>query len=399
MRIALYAALGTMAVGCADVKPVADGGPPGSEVDAGEVDEIDAAPDDDQDGDLIADADDNCPLIRNVGQANTDREPLSEAAGVTFGFRPAPPPSVPPLLVGDDTTTAPMDIGFPFTLFGQEFTQVEINVNGVLFLGNGPILSSTYVPSDLPARTWPNGIIAGYWADLNVPAVDPPTATIAVQLQGVEPERELVVQWTAVPHLGNDSALVTMQIVLREDGSRVEVHCESCSSGGILHTQGIESPDGRFGRAVSGRTRADFSLIADGVQFSTEVGDPDPFGDACDLCPGLFAAEAVDTDADGVGDACDLCPGIEDPDQVDTDADLLGDACDTCPMIFEQGNIDSDTDGVGEVCDNCREVANADQADGDTDGRGDACDNCPTVANPDQADGDSDGIGDVCDPG
>ncbi len=57
---------------------------------------------------------------------------------------------------------------------------------------------------------------------------------------------------------------------------------------------------------------------------------------------------------------------------------------------------DEDNDSVVDVCDNCVSIVNIDQADLDGDGRGDVCDNCVALANPNQADCDNDGIGDAC---
>ncbi len=127
-------------------------------------------------------------------------------------------------------------------------------------------------------------------------------------------------------------------------------------------------------------------------------GDSDGVGDVCDACP-----LDPDNDADGDG-ACgdvDNCPGIFNEDQLDTDGDLAGDACDD----------DDDGDGVLDADDSCPLVANAGQEDLDGDGLGDACDpdadgdgiltsdgdNCPLVPNPSQDDMDGDGVGLACD--
>ncbi len=59
--------------------------------------------------------------------------------------------------------------------------------------------------------------------------------------------------------------------------------------------------------------------------------------------------------------------------------------------------FDADGDGVGDGIDNCPDAANPEQLDADGDGVGDVCDNAPDDANRNQEDADGDGVGDVAD--
>jgi cysteine-rich repeat protein len=105
-----------------------------------------------------------------------------------------------------------------------------------------------------------------------------------------------------------------------------------------------------------------------------------------------------DTDDDGVVDGVDNCPFVVNPDQANSDlvlaqdpasgvnGDELGDACD----------IDDDNDGLtdSEEINLGTLIANPDS---DSDGRLDSADNCPVNANADQSNRDGDSLGDVCD--
>jgi len=119
--------------------------------------------------------------------------------------------------------------------------------------------------------------------------------------------------------------------------------------------------------------------------------DGDGQGDPCD----------GDEDGDGVEDRLDNCATRPNPDQWDVDRDGAGDPCDE----------DDDADGVPDLTDNCPWTFNREQGDRDLDGAGDPCDQdwdgdghpndvdrCPVLPDPAQLDADLDGRGDRCDP-
>jgi hypothetical protein len=354
-----------------------------------------SGPDSDEDG--VVDQVDNCADTANPDQANTDGQPRVVATPIAFALRPAPDTVV---VTADDQQSEPIEIGFPFVFFGVAYQQVQVSSNGVVLLPPFPDFAGDNENDQIPSLSGPNGLIAGFWADLNPAAGGSVTAGVV----GEPPERELVVAYTEVPHFfeGQPSELVspfpvTMQIVMREDSS-IEVHCAVCPAAGYLHSQGVEDPRGLFGGGLSGRSLTNYELTEDGVRFQTELAAPDRFGDECDVCPSLWSDDANDRDRDGIGDACDNCPALENASQADLDADRLGDACDFCPASYDEFNFDDDTDRVGDACDLCPAVADPGQEDADQDFIGDACDNCVDVPNKDQADGDGDGTGDACDP-
>jgi outer membrane protein OmpA-like peptidoglycan-associated protein len=200
----------------------------------------------------------------------------------------------------------------------------------------------------------------------------------------------------------------------------------------VSNTAQLNTDDDAFGDACDGDDDNDgiddagdnCPLAANSTQINT---DGDAFGDACDgdddndgidditdNCSLLDNAAQLDADSDGIGDACDSdddndgvvdtsdnCPLIDNALQLNTDGDAFGDVCDD----------DDDNDGVLDTGDNCPLVDNATQLDADRDGVGDACDgdidgdtvidvadNCPAAANTNQLDTDGDGLGDACDP-
>jgi hypothetical protein len=83
--------------------------------------------------------------------------------------------------------------------------------------------------------------------------------------------------------------------------------------------------------------------------------DKDGMGDACDKCPINNNPGTADSDKDGIPDACDNCPNAWNPWQTDTNKDGTGDACDCNDKIkgpYEQGadcGVATDSDTVGHV--------------------------------------------------
>jgi hypothetical protein len=123
-------------------------------------------------------------------------------------------------------------------------------------------------------------------------------------------------------------------------------------------------------------------LIANASQTDA---DTDGLGNACDNCPNKPNADQADRDGDRVGDACDRCPDDLDNDsdgdgyciaqdncpheynnQADVDSDGVGDACDNCWTISNLDQRDSDNDGVGDVCQRCDVVQTQKLVGGDS---------------------------------
>ncbi|KYK27271.1 hypothetical protein AYK26_04000 [Euryarchaeota archaeon SM23-78] len=177
------------------------------------------------------------------------------------------------------------------------------------------------------------------------------------------------------------------------------------------------------------QTPTDYSYLGDGFgdvcDNCPSAYNPDQYdfngngiGNACDTCWTVFWATTT-TDSDGdcdllkldssywdgtnwlqdpsCGDDCDNCPNDSNPYQKDSDSDFYGDVCDNCKYISNQNQADYDNDGVGDVCDNCWLKYNPSQLNSDGDKYGNACDTCPYLTHPYQVDYDNDTLGDLCD--
>ncbi len=126
----------------------------------------------------------------------------------------------------------------------------------------------------------------------------------------------------------------------------------------------------------------------------------------------------TDADSDAIANFNDNCPINANPSQLDTDSDGLGNACDLDddndgmpdsfeilyglnPLLKTDANLDPDGDGIFNLqeflLDTDPLVLNID-LDLDGDAIVDTADNCPDIANADQLDHDMDNLGNACDP-
>jgi hypothetical protein len=77
----------------------------------------------------------------------------------------------------------------------------------------------------------------------------------------------------------------------------------------------------------------------------------DTHNPVAEILEGSFTMEIPDSDLDGGPDYEDNCPFLPNPTQEDADADGVGDACDLCPVAVDPEQEDLDADGQGNACD------------------------------------------------
>ncbi|MCK6550998.1 hypothetical protein L6R52_34490, partial [Myxococcota bacterium] len=146
------------------------------------------------------------------------------------------------LVTGGNEVIASVPIGFDFTFYGQTLSMISVSSNGFLSV-DGRQENDAFA---LPYIARPNGMIAGWWANLTTAV----SGQIRYQTVGNAPSRQLVVQYTDVPHSLLASAPSTFQIVLFEGSNAVEIRCASCRTNGEVHTVGVEAPTGYDGLTI-----------------------------------------------------------------------------------------------------------------------------------------------------
>ena len=146
-----------------------------------------------------------------------------------------------PLTLGDDQVSTALPLGFTFNYYGTDYTEIFVSSNGFLTVNAGSS-SGCCSGQQLPNPATPNGVIAGWWEDLNPSA----GGTIHYQMLGTYPNQYLVVQFTNVPHYPSGLP-VTMQFKLFAGSNNIEVHYMDAPSDGGNHSAGIEDQAGAVG--------------------------------------------------------------------------------------------------------------------------------------------------------
>lgn len=144
----------------------------------------------------------------------------------------------PTNLVQDDTYSALIPIGFPFSFFGVNYTNLVVGSNGTVcfdptragqaahygIMNSGGVLGETGIPEDLPSTLYDAAQIMGAYHDLDITLNSSPNRRIQYQTIGVIPNRKWVVTYFEVPLFGClDQYLNTQQIVLNEATGIIEV--------------------------------------------------------------------------------------------------------------------------------------------------------------------------------
>lgn len=159
-------------------------------------------------------------------------------------------------LTGDDSN-ADVALPFPFVLYGETYSLVWVNTNGLLIFA--PQGFPWYDPFPIPSVHYsPSAAIYAFWSDWEVDA----SASVRTATTGMAPSRRFVVEWRDVVHRQDSSVRATFQVVLHETTNQIAVawsdigsHPLERGSDGVV---GIENVDGtialtyqEFDQAVS----------------------------------------------------------------------------------------------------------------------------------------------------
>jgi hypothetical protein len=117
-------------------------------------------------------------------------------------------------------TAAPYSIGFPFEFDGTVYNEFSVNSNGLIKLGGTPVVSGTRFNEDFPSFGPPAAdmpFLAPFWDDLYLHG-----DKIRYRLNGVAPNRVLVIEYHAEKYSFNNLEDFRMQVRLYETSNIIE---------------------------------------------------------------------------------------------------------------------------------------------------------------------------------
>lgn len=170
--------------------------------------------------------------------------------------------------VGDDVSSAPVTLPFPFTFFGNTYTQIGVTTNANIQFGPGPY-STVYTPTGtgIPTTSIDN-LVALNFADWIADAGD-----ITWHTQGTAPNRVFVICFNTLhPYPYGTLGNLTGQILLYEGSNIIDLvltdsWMDPAASTYNIQTQGIQDAQG-IGVPVPGRNATSWTTTNSTVRFT-----------------------------------------------------------------------------------------------------------------------------------
>jgi hypothetical protein len=160
----------------------------------------------------------------------------------------------------DDCVQGPFNIGFTFTYFGNNYTQVYASSNG--WVGFSANQTNGYTAQFLPNSGAPKNAILADWEDLF-----PNTGNMNYYTTGTSPNRVFVFNFNNTPHYSCRTTYFTFQIVLYESSNNIDINVLSkpnCSNN--ASTMGLTNSDGTKVVPVGGKNATVWS-ISSGTKY------------------------------------------------------------------------------------------------------------------------------------
>lgn len=143
----------------------------------------------------------------------------------------------PTNLTDDSNTEVP--IGFTFSFYGTDFTNVSVQSNGALHFSTDEYL--TLANECVPNFAFPNEYnLYTFWDDLNPNAA----GDVYYQTFGDPGNRRMVVQWEVAHYSGDVNDLIRVQAVLHEGSGQIDVCYPDTLSAGNPGDNGAEATSG-----------------------------------------------------------------------------------------------------------------------------------------------------------
>ncbi len=177
------------------------------------------------------------------------------------------------LALSDDSASGAVPLPFPFTFYGQTYSNVYVGSNGLLGFREAGV--SLQFPTPLPNPYAPNAALYPLWSDLDPGA----GGSVRIGTVGAAPNRVWVASWVGVPHWADADGSFTFQVLLYETRNDIVFQYLDANPGnptngaGRTATIGIENPNGAIAREFSSGGRV---LLTNGqaIAFTMSAAAP-----------------------------------------------------------------------------------------------------------------------------
>jgi hypothetical protein len=255
----------------------------------------------DGDADAIADADDNCPSVKNLEQTDVNLNGLGDACDCW-----------------EDKFAATLDAALWAS--SGSVSAVTDNVSpshGLALLGDGAYLESLPQPSGCDAHEWELQVKQG-----TPPAEITDALVLSARVDGGA--------WVVVTEVFGTGQAQSYQLI-----------------SGTTTGLGLVGDEIEWRIEVVGDEIDDVFTI-DNLSISCDT-DSDRLADCVEVGLEGYDLTLADADGDGWLDSDEFKAG-SDPFQADTDLDAIDDSLDNCPTVFNPTQADSDGNGYGDAC-------------------------------------------------
>lgn len=142
----------------------------------------------------------------------------------------------------DDWNSGPLNLGWSFEFYDEEYTSIRVCSNGWASFTNN---SRAYSPFELPSEREPYNILAVQWVDLN------PDSIGSIYFWTDPDEEVAVVSWLGIPVWGGgEDSEQTFQLIIRGDGIIIYQYADDHPTE-RLTSIGIQNSDGSSGLNIS----------------------------------------------------------------------------------------------------------------------------------------------------
>ncbi len=173
-----------------------------------------------------------------------------------------------------DDGAATLSLPFNFTFFGTPVSAgstIYANTNGALHLVSATG-NDRYNNQSIPDPTTPNGLIAGYWNDMEMNA----SSMGLFEVSGGSGSQVLTVEWNGIRPLSSSETL-TFQIKLYEATGNIEIIYGPRTGDGASATIGVEGPNGALAASLPCTPSCTYADVGEGTLLTfTPMAVPPP---------------------------------------------------------------------------------------------------------------------------